>query len=311
MELTSPLTGTPDVRLVKQTPTTEVIRNWREHLGIDVQEELRGVTSISLFECLRSHLRFFVPRDAAGSTQLYQQLQRLPWYYMPEKWEHRIAIEDLRPCRRVLEIGCGTGEFIQRLRHLGLNVEGIELNEDAVAAARRSGLPVHRVTLSELARIGRQFDAICAFQVLEHVPNPKTFLADALGLLSDGGRLILSVPNSDAFIRHARLDLLNEPPHHMTQWNERALRFLTQILPIELDHVNYEPLAAYHIDWYVSVQLDRFLSRIRVAHRLLRPAFHQLLRSERVRRTIRGHTVYARFHKLPPGTATSFRSRSS
>ena len=296
-EPTSPLTGTPYVRLVKKTPTDQVVRNWREQLGIAVDEELRGTTSIALFECLRSGLRFFVPNDVAGSTRLYQQLQKLEWYYMADKWEHTIALEDLRGCHRVLEIGCGPGAFVRRLQRLGFTVEGVELNEDALVSARHAGLPVHRMTLDDLSRADRRYDAICAFQVLEHVPDPRTFLADMVQLLSDGGRLLLSVPDSDGFIKYARLDLLNEPPHHMTQWNERAFGFLAKMFPLELEKIWHEPLAPYHIDWYVSIQADRFLPGMRIAHRFMHALIGRLLRVERVRRRIRGHTLYVCLRK--------------
>jgi SAM-dependent methyltransferase len=296
-EPTSPLTGTPHVRLIKRTPTDQVIRNWREHLGIDVEQDLRGTTSIALFECLRSGLRFFLPNHTAGSSRLYEALQKFDWYYMEDKWEHTAALGDLRGCRRVLEIGCGAGAFIRRLQGLGVTAEGVELNDDALLVAQAAGLPVRRMTLDELVRAGLRYDAICAFQVLEHIPDPKPFLADIMTLLSDGGRLVLSVPDSDGFIKYARLDLLNEPPHHMTQWNERAFGFLTTMFPLTLTNIRHEPLAPYHVGWYISVHADRLLPGWRFAHRLIHAVVGRLLRLERLRRTIRGHTLYVCLRK--------------
>jgi SAM-dependent methyltransferase len=294
-EPTSPLTGTPYVRFVKTTPSAQVVRNWREHFGIDVEEELRGTASIALFECLGSGLRFFVPNDIAGSTRLYQQLQKFDWYYMSDKWEHTVALKDLRGCHRVLEIGSGAGAFIQRLQHLGFSVEGIELNEDALVTARDAGLPVRQMTLDELFHAGRRYDAICAFQVLEHVPDPKAFVADIIQLLNDGGRLILSVPDHDSFIKHASLHLLDEPPHHMTQWTEKVLAFLTGIFPLDIDTVRHEPLAPYHVTWYSSIQAGRWIVGGPFVRRVVQAIVERLLRVDRVRRTIRGHTIYVCF----------------
>src|SRR5215475_1878766 len=98
-EPTSPLTGSPHVRLVNQKRVDQIVRDWRQHLGIEVEDELRGTTSIALFECLESGLRFFLPADVVGSAKLYSQLQKFDWYYMADKWEHSIALQDLRGCR--------------------------------------------------------------------------------------------------------------------------------------------------------------------------------------------------------------------
>jgi SAM-dependent methyltransferase len=294
-EPTSPLTGTPYVRLVKTTPSAQVVRNWREQLGIDVEEELRGATSIALFECVGSGLRFFVPNHIAGSTRLYQRLQKFDWYYMSDKWEHTVALEDLRGSQRVLEIGCGAGAFIRRLQRLGCTVEGVELNEDALATARDAGLPVRRLTLDELFQAGCRYDAICAFQVLEHVPDPKTFLEDMIQLLNDGGRLILSVPDNDSFLKHASLHLLDEPPHHMTQWTEKVFAFLTGIFPLDIDTVRHEPLAPYHVGWYASIQAGRWIVGGPFVRRVVQTTVERLLRVDRVRRMIRGHTLYVCF----------------
>jgi len=293
----SPLSDTAQVRLLKQTAAAEIVRNWHKLLGVDVAEELAPVDRIALYECLESGLRFFTPPEAAGSARMYEQLEQFEWYYRDDKWEHRAALHDLRRCRRVLEVGCGRGAFVRRLSGLGIGAEGLELNRKSALAAQAAGLSVRCADLAEVLREGRRYDAVCSFQVLEHVADPRGFLAAMSGLLEAGGRLILSVPNSETFTRHAKLDLLNEPPHHMTQWSERSFAFLTRILPLELLHFRREPLAPYHVDWYLSVQAQRLALAEECADRLLRNLLGRLLRIDALRRLIRGHTLYVCFQK--------------
>jgi SAM-dependent methyltransferase len=234
----------------------------------------------------------------AGSSRLYEQLQQYDWYYMNDKWEYRRAMQDLKGCGSVLEVGCGMGAFIKRVKdECGGVSEGVELNEKARTAARELGLTVHGTTLEGLISQGRRYDAVCAFQVLEHLPDPRSFLGDVVNLLKDNGRLILSVPANDAFIRHARLDVLNEPPHHMTQWHERGFRFLTKIFPLQITRILHEPLARYHVEWYLSVQNERLFGGNSTTNRVLQKILEPVLRIGSVRRFIKGHTLYACLQK--------------
>jgi 2-polyprenyl-3-methyl-5-hydroxy-6-metoxy-1,4-benzoquinol methylase len=291
----SPLTRSADVRLIEKTPVREIAASWRRLWDIDIDGELAGTDSISLYECLQSGMRFFTPPHVAGTGRLYEQLDRFPWYYTPDKWEHRLALNDLRGCRSVLEFGCGSGSFIKSVH--GCSIEGVELNEHAVATARADGLTIHQKSLTELIRDGHRYDGFCAFQVLEHMADPRSFLESAVALLDDCGKLILSVPSMDCFTKYADSNPLDEPPHHMTQWNEKALEFLTTILPLDLVGMVAEPLAAYHIQWYLASQAGRIPMGHSLAGRVLQRTCLPLLKLEAVRRWIKGHTLYACFQK--------------
>lgn len=301
--VTSPLTGTSEVALLRRLDCRDLVARWREAFNIDIDPELRGHAELHLYRCTRTGLEFFEPADVAGGSEFYARLQRFNWYYLPRKWEHDRALTDLARCRRVIEIGCGSGAFLARLHAAhGADVTGIELNAAAATAARASGLTVETVDLYDFApRHLGEFDAVCAFQVLEHVPDSARFLAALVSLLRPGGRLVLAVPNQDSFLRHVRYPLLDQPPHHMTHWTPHTLRALTQLWPLRLHGMLCEPLAPYHVDWFLHVQVARLRRPLvhRVAGRLASALLRPLLqRVGPARRCIRGHTVYACFEKL-------------
>ncbi|MFZ5758887.1 MAG: class I SAM-dependent methyltransferase [Thermodesulfobacteriota bacterium] len=101
------------------------------------------------------------------------------------------------PSGRLLDIGCSWGGYLIRMRELGWEVHGVELNEEAARHAREQlGLDnVHTGFFDTLDYAGGFFDVIHMGMVLEHLFNPREALVTINGLLKNGGQLILSVPD--------------------------------------------------------------------------------------------------------------------
>ncbi|TVQ59879.1 MAG: class I SAM-dependent methyltransferase [Spirulina sp. DLM2.Bin59] len=303
--INSPLSVNSNVNLIESVSVAKMIDQWQNNYNIDISSELKGISEIHLYECCESKLRFFVPFGLTGSGQFYQQLQQFNWYYRNDKWEYDAAWQDLQFCTKILEVGCGTGYFLNRLKQRGeCDIYGLELNPEAVAIGQGQGLPILLKTLGQFVdEQDHSFDAICAFQVLEHLGDIQDFLSDTLKLLRPGGKLILSVPNSQSFLRFAKEDLLNMPPHHLTQWNQKALSYLCELFPLKVIQITPEPLAKYHVDLYLSTFLARFKQYPRLIYSPLFRLTHQVIKpllkkSDFLRKQIVGHTLYACFEKI-------------
>lgn len=96
--------------------------------------------------------------------------------------------------RRLLDVGCGGGAFLDVARAEGLETAGIELSPEAAAVARRAG---HRVTTGsaeEGGLVAGTFDAATMWDLLEHLDDPRAALVAARDALAPGGRLWIVTP---------------------------------------------------------------------------------------------------------------------
>ncbi len=97
---------------------------------------------------------------------------------------------------RLLDVGCGNGAFLARMRNLGWDVQGVEPDARAADVARRHhALSVFHGTLDAFEEPGESYDGITLNHVVEHVPNPIALLQTSERLLKSGGRLVIATPN--------------------------------------------------------------------------------------------------------------------
>ncbi len=106
---------------------------------------------------------------------------------------------------RVLEVGSGLGFFLDVCEEFGINALGCDIDAEAVRYANRARTRVHLGTLDNFYA-NNTFDAVFAFNLIEHLPHPKSFFEEAHRVLRPGGTLILETPVRESlFHRVARL----------------------------------------------------------------------------------------------------------
>lgn len=307
-KMKSPLSNTDNCTFLKGINILSIQRRWQREIGIDWLPPA-NVATLDYWLDDSTGLHFYTPASMAGGADIYLQLQRFSWYYMDGKWEFSAALrllQSLPSDSRILEIGVGQGAFLQMAQGAGHQICGMELNPAGAQAAREKGFMILEKDMAALySEDPTPWDAICAFQVLEHLSEPRRFLDQAIALLKPGGLLILSVPNA-AVARQLdpeRNNLLDQPPHHMSHWDEGVFRSLESFLPLKLSHVAFEPLALYHIGWFVGSwsqrlrrQLGQFGGKV-ILNRVTSPVVEKGL-AMGLRKFVRGHTILVCFEKL-------------
>lgn len=304
MEIKSPISNKANCVLEKEISTDFIVGNYRKIFHLDFQKYFSGINKLSLYRCLDTGYRFYIPA-IEGDSNFYERLQEFPWYYMDWKWEHEQAYRLLKQGDLVLEVGFGKGGFLRRLKKAGIRAQGIELNQKSVDYAKTQGLSVSLSSLAEYAeKYPRTFDAVCSFQVLEHVAEAGKMVADMAALLKPGGTLIISVPNNCSFIKDDKYGILNMPPHHLGLWDEKSLAKLPEVFTdIKLDRFCFEPLQPYHYRYYYQVKagykiegLLGFFGKLmnKAVSICLIPLFAIFAKR------IKGHTIFAVYKKISP-----------
>lgn len=252
--------------------------NWayKDEYGIDIKNEVKS--DISLIHCENCDLRFFTPAYP-GSESFYKELQKFEWYYKDEKYEYDYVgdvLKSLQPHSRVLEVGCGTGEFSKYIPQA--DYCGLEFSPDAITTARSKGRTIRPQSIEHHAhQLKEYYDVVCSFQVLEHVEDPQSFIQGCVDALKPGGTLILTTPSENSWIRHKQNFCLNLPPHHITRWTDRCFEHIADQFKLKLMPIHHEPLDDFHHPWYLEAYFtSRINQRLGIHHGVIRNQKHWL-----------------------------------
>lgn len=173
-------------------------------------------------------------------------------------------------CRdlRVIDLGCGYGYGSDYLAKLGgASVIGVDVDSDAIAFAARSyrspALSFVRADISCLGIASNTFDICVSFEVLEHLPNPGAYLAEARRILTDGGSLLISTPNklfTEMFYSNGRT---TNRFHSKEYYPNEFIDLLTQYFEVRDYLVQFHTLDRLAIEkraeYYRSLKLPKWI----------------------------------------------------
>jgi len=205
----------------------------------DSLKESQKCGDFSIFHCNNCGLEFAWPL-LAGSKEWYRQAYFLRRLAPLEKVTDNfiIALKNLAPKSKILDIGCGEGIFVNYAVKNGHQAWGLDFSEEMIeiAKARCPGAVFLTGTLENFLRKypGEKFDAIAMFEIIEHLSDPLKLVTDARAILLPGGKLVISVPNRDCWpVRH----FMDNPPQHLTRWNKQSLLYLSKKAGFAVDEI--------------------------------------------------------------------------
>jgi SAM-dependent methyltransferase len=152
--------------------------------------------------------------------------------------------EPFRSTGRWLDIGYGEGAILTVASRHGWRCHGTELAPAVLERGRAQGWVVSATTTDAALFPPQGFDVVTLIETLEHVPEPRSFLADAARLLRPGGLLFLTTPNAGSLNRRLLGPAWSVvcPPEHLTLWTARALRVACGSLGFAVERLRREGL---------------------------------------------------------------------
>jgi len=245
--------------------------NTQIHLSL--KDEFLTKEDFQIYQCQDCGLLFTEPRPAKDKigayykSEEYYSHQENKQGFIPRIYERvksinlknksKMATLALKP-GRILDIGCGVGDFLHVMETQGWETFGIEPSEEAKAIAKKRTKAQVYVPeqIEELAN--ESFDLITMWHVLEHVDDLKTEIAHLQRLLKKGGRLVLALPNFKSYDatfykeKWAAYDV----PRHQSHFCRKSIANIFKNSQLQLIETNNLRWDAYYIS-YMSEQYKK------------------------------------------------------
>jgi 2-polyprenyl-3-methyl-5-hydroxy-6-metoxy-1,4-benzoquinol methylase len=154
---------------------------------------------------------------------------------------------------KLLDIGAGTGDFLNVAKTDGWEIIGIEPSEKARSIAIKKGVSfVEDTNLLE----NSSFDVITMWHVLEHVPNLENQIKELKRLLKPNGTILIAVPNFNSFDakHYGTFWAAYDVPRHLWHFSKTAIRILFEREKLHLEKVLPMPFDAF----YVSLLSEKY-----------------------------------------------------
>jgi SAM-dependent methyltransferase len=168
----------------------------------------------------------------------------------------------------LLDVGCGGGLFLGMMRQRGFRVVGLDFSREAAAVAwRHQKVPAVAGDLEHAPLRPGSFAGVTMSHVLEHVPDPRAYIAAAHHLLAPDGRLIVHVPNAASW----QFRLLGrrwngvDVPRHLFHYRDQDVERLLQASGFEVVRRSYFSLRDNPAGLAISMApgLDPMARRVR------------------------------------------------
>jgi len=176
-----------------------------------------------------------------GSKRLTDRAYRIARQYNLRNKEKLIA--KLSKEKTLLDVGCGTGEFLAHMLQKNWMADGVEPSPDANQKAKEKTEKHIYSSLSEIPQ--KQYGIITLWHVLEHIHEPHRTLKQLYQLLKPAGKIIVAVPNRNSYdaAHYKKYWAAYDVPRHLWHFSQSHMEQLLQengfaltgILPMKLD----------------------------------------------------------------------------
>ncbi len=143
---------------------------------------------------------------------------------------------------RILDVGCGTGRMLERLRDLGMrDLTGVDPYGTPRSSEIKGPWGSLRVIRGQVDDVEGDFDIVALNHVLEHVEDPVAVLSAARSRLAPSGRLVVRTPIVGyAWRRYGRFWVQLDAPRHLTLFSQRGLCACAECAGLAVESITYD-----------------------------------------------------------------------
>lgn len=239
-------------------------------INLWLKDEFLTKEDFHICECLNCGLLYTMPRpskDKIGDyykSEEYYSHQENTKGFIPKVYErvkktnlkhkYKLASKGLG-IGKMLDIGCGVGDFLHTAELHGWECTGVEPSEDAkVIAQKRTKAKIFSSEDLESLPDGC-FDLITMWHVLEHVDDLKWQITQLQRLIKENGRIVIALPNYKSYDGQYYKEhwAAYDVPRHLNHFNKTTLTKIFRTNGLELVKMDKLKWDAYYIS-YLSEQ---------------------------------------------------------
>jgi 2-polyprenyl-3-methyl-5-hydroxy-6-metoxy-1,4-benzoquinol methylase len=186
-------------------------------------DQLRGLDAYAearLVRCVKCGFTFASSDPSDDELAAHYENYGTAWIDSPitrNRYQELLRmLEPYRRTNRILDVGCGAGFFLEEAASLGWQVHGTEAGARALEINRNKGFSVVAAPTAAEAFPAGHFDVVTAFEVIEHVRDPRREVQSIAKWLRTDGLFYCTTPNFDSFSRRAlgpRWTIISYPEH--------------------------------------------------------------------------------------------------
>jgi len=164
-------------------------------------------------------------------------------------------LKNKKSSAKLLDYGCGTGDFLLYAKNKNLNVFGIEPNECALKITRKK-IGENNASNRSIRELNEKFDFITLWHVLEHIPDLYEFIEQLKSKLNPGGKIFIAVPNYRSFDAkfYKEFWAAYDVPRHLWHFSPDNLRNLFNSFGMKIEKKH--PL--WFDSYYVSMLSEKY-----------------------------------------------------
>ena len=242
----------------------------KAQINLWLKDEFLSKEDFHICECLNCGLSYTMPRpdkEKIGEyykSEEYYSHQENKKGFIPRLYEsvkkvnlkhkYKLATQGMS-VGKMLDIGCGVGDFLHTAEEQGWACTGVEPSEDAKSIAK-TRIKADIINSEALENIpDESFDVITMWHVLEHVDDLKWQIEQLYRLTKTGGRIVIAVPNYKSYDGQYYKELwaAYDVPRHLNHFNRNTLTKMFKSQGLNLIRTDKLIWDAYYIS-YMSEQ---------------------------------------------------------